>query len=346
MFKFAYSYILFGLAFIIPLAIIVFWMFKRYKRKTKQQFGNQIMVNKLIPDTSKLRENWKFYLFFIAVILIIIGIAGPQIGSKLITIKRKGIEIVLALDVSNSMLAEDLKPNRLANAKRAIEKLVDKLQNDKLGLVIFAGEAYTQLPITTDYVSAKMFLNTITPNSVPTQGTDLTKALEHAANSFTPDSSVTKAIILITDGENHEETAKDAATEIANKGIKIYTIGMGSPQGVPIPIRDKFGRQDFKTDKSGNIVISKLNEKLLQEISAIGKGSYFRANNATTGLNNIFDQLDKLDKKELESQAYSDYENHFQIFVIIGLFLLLIEFIIPNRKSKIANKIHLFKLKI
>jgi len=346
MFKFAYSYILFGLALVIPLAIIIFWSFKRYKKRTKKQFGTPEMVSKLIPNESKSRENWKFYLFFIAVLFIIIGIAGPQIGSKLVTIKRKGIELILALDVSNSMLAEDLKPNRLENAKRAIEKLVDRLQNDKIGLVIFAGDAYTQLPITTDYVSAKMFLNTITPNSVPVQGTNLTKALEHAANSFTPDSTVTKAIVLITDGENHEESAKDAATEIANKGIKIYTIGMGSPEGVPIPIHDRFGRQDFKTDKDGNIVVSKLNETLLQEIAAIGKGSYFRANNATTGLNNIFDQLNKLDKKELESQVYSDYENQFQIFILLGVLLLLIEFFIPNRKSKIADKIHLFKLKI
>lgn len=346
MFKFAYSYILYGLAIVVPLAIIIFWSYKKYKNRTKKLFGTPEMVEKLMPNESKSRENWKFYLFFIAVLFIIIGIAGPQIGSKLVTIKRKGIEIVLALDVSNSMLAEDLKPNRLENAKRAIEKLVDRLQNDKIGLVIFAGDAYTQLPITTDYVSAKMFLNTITPNSVPVQGTNLTKALEHAANSFTPDSTANKAIVLITDGENHEESAKDAATEIANKGIKIYTIGMGSPEGVPIPIRDRFGRQDFKTDKDGNIVVSKLNEKLLQEIAAIGKGSYFRANNATTGLNNIFDQLDKLDKKELESQIYSDYENHFQVFVILGVLLLLIEFFIPNRKSKIANKIQLFKLKI
>ncbi len=346
MFKFAYSYILYGLAIVIPLAIILFWSFKSYKRKTKQQFGTPAMIGKLIPNESKSRENWKFYLFLIAILLIIVGIAGPQIGSKLVTIKRKGIEIIIALDVSNSMLAEDLKPNRLENAKRAIEKLVDRLQNDKIGLVIFAGDAYTQLPITTDYVSAKMFLNTITPNSVPVQGTNLTKALEHAANSFTPDSSVTKAIILITDGEDHEESALDAATEIANKGIKIYTIGMGSPEGVPIPMHDKFGRQNFKTDKNGNIVVSKLNEKLLQQIAAIGKGSYFRANNATTGLNNIFSQLDKLDKKELESQIYADYENQFQIFVILGLFLLLIEFLIPNRKSKLADKIQIFKLKI
>ena len=346
MFKFAYTYILYGLAVVVPLAIIIFWAFKRYKRKTKEQFGNSAMVNKLIPNESKSHENWKFYLFFIAVLLIIVGIAGPQVGSKLVTIKRKGIELILALDVSNSMLAEDLKPNRLENAKRAIEKLVDRLQNDKIGLVIFAGDAYTQLPITTDYVSAKMFLNTITPSSVPVQGTDLTKALEHAANSFTPDSSVTKAIVLITDGENHEESAVDAATEIANEGIKIYTIGMGSPDGVPIPIRNHFGRQDFKTDKDGNIVVSKLNEELLQKIAAIGKGSYFRANNATTGLNNIFDQLDKLDKKELESQIYADYENHFQALIVLGLILLLIEFFIPNRKSKLADKVQIFKLKI
>ncbi len=346
MFKFAYSYILYVLALIVPLAIIIFWSFKRYKNKTKKLFGTPEMVSKLMPNESTFRENWKFYLFFIAILFIMIGIAGPQIGSKLITIKRKGIELILALDVSNSMLAEDLKPNRLENAKRSIEKLVDRLQNDKIGLIIFAGDAYTQLPITTDYVSAKMFLNTITPNSVPVQGTDLTKAIEHAAISFTPDSTANKAIILITDGENHEETAKDAATEVANKGIKIYTIGMGSPQGVPIPIRNNFGRQDFKTDKDGNIVVSKLNEPLLQEIAAIGKGSYFRANNATTGLNNIFDQLDKLDKKELESQIYSDYENHFQVFIIFGVLLLMIEFLIPNRKSKIANKIQLFKLKI
>ena len=346
MFKFAYQYVLYGLAVVIPLAIIIFLSFKRYKHRTKQKWGESKLIKKLIPNESPYRENWKFYLFFIAVLLIIIGIAGPQIGSKLITIKRKGIELIIALDVSRSMLAEDLKPNRLENSKRAIEKLVDKLQNDKIGLVIFAGDAYTQLPITTDYVSAKMFLNTITPNSVPVQGTNLSKALKHSENSFTPDSSVTKAIILITDGENHEDEVINIASDIAQKDIKIYTIGIGTPEGVPIPIRDKFGRQSFKTDKDGNIIVSKLNEQLLQKIAAIGKGSYYRANTATIGLNNIFDQLDKLDKKELESQIYSDYENHFQILIFLGILLLLIEILIPNRKSKLTDKIQIFKLKI
>lgn len=346
MFKFAYIYVLYSLTVVIPVAAIIFLAFKRYRRNTLRKIGNPELVEQLIPQHSKLRENWKFYLFFIAVVFIVIGIAGPQIGSKLVTVKRKGIELIIALDVSKSMLSEDIKPNRLERAKRAIEKLVDKLQSDKIGLVIFAGDAFTQLPITTDYVSAKMFLNTITPGSVPVPGTNITKAIEHSINSFTPDSTVTKSIILITDGEDHEESAVDAANEAAEKSIRIYTIGMGSQEGVPIPITNHFGQKNFKTDKDGNIIISKLNEKLLQEIAATAKGSYFRTNSATTGLSNIITELDKLDKKEIESQVYADYQNHFQLFVVLGLILLVIDCFIHGRKSKYSDKIQLFKLKI
>jgi Ca-activated chloride channel family protein len=345
MFKFEYIYILYvAIALIVP-GFIVWIIYRRRKIHLLEKMGDIDIVNRLSPHISKSREVWKFILFFLAFLFIAVGIAGPKLGSKLVTVKRKGIELVIALDVSNSMLAEDIKPNRLTFAKRAIEQLVDRLQNDKLGLIVFAGDAYTQLPITTDYVSAKMFLQTISPKSVPVQGTNLTKALEHAMNSFTPDNDISKAIILITDGETHEEQALETAKAIAQKGIRIYTIGIGSPQGVPIPIYHG-KRRDFRHDQNGNIILSKLNESILMQIAAASNGTYVRATQSNMGLRMIYEKLNSLQKKELKSHIYADYENYFQPFVAIGLFLLLIELLLSYRKSKWSDVFQLKKMKL
>ena len=277
----------------------------------------------------------------LALASIIIGIARPQFGSKLKTEKRKGIELIIALDVSNSMMAEDIQPNRLERAKRAISQLVDKLSNDKIGLIVFAGDAYIQLPITADYVSAKLFLNSISPSMVPTQGTAIGAAIELGVKSFNPQFAGSKAMIIITDGENHEDDAVGAAKAAAEKGVFVYTIGMGLPQGGPIPDFSN-GMRNYRKDKNGNTIVTKLDEPMLQKIAEAGKGAYVRANNAQVGLNNLFNEVDKMQKSELESQIYADYDDQFQYFIGLGLLLILLDFLILERKNKYLKNYRLF----
>jgi len=248
----------------------------------------------------------------------------------------------LLLDVSNSMLAQDIQPNRLSASKQAISKLIDKLKGDRLGIVVFAGHAYTQLPITTDYAAAKMFLNTISPDMLPTQGTAINEAVILGAQSF-GESKHNKAIVIITDGENHEGDALKAVEEAVEKGITVYTIGMGLPEGGPIPVYENGALTDYKKDREGNIITTKLNEPMLQQIAAAGKGTYVRANNSQAGLNKIFEEIDQLEESEFETKTFSDYEDRFQYFLGFTIILLLIEFIIVERKSKWSDRIKLFE---
>jgi Ca-activated chloride channel family protein len=272
-------------------------------------------------------------------------LAGAEFGSKLQKSKRKGVEIIIALDVSNSMMAQDIQPCRLEKAKQAISKLVDKLGNDKIGLIVFAGEAYTQLPITTDYVSAKMFLSTISTKIVPVQGTAIGSAINLAVKSFTPDSKADKAIVVITDGENHEDDAVAAAKVAWENHIHVHTIGVGLPQGAPIPIDEDGSQHNFIKDENGSVVISKLNEELLQEIASTGNGAYIRSTNADLGLNAIFKEINKMSKIEFETKIYSEYENQFQWLIGTAFLLLLLELIILERKTLWSAKLNLFQVK-
>ena len=306
------------------------------------RFGEMKLVNRLMPDKSKSRAVIKFLILMLAYTFIIFGLANPQIGSKLEKIERKGIDLVIAIDVSNSMLAQDIKPSRLLRARQSISKLIDKLKNDRIGIVVFAGNAYTQLPITTDYSAAKLFLSTINTDIVPTQGTAIAEAIGLASDSF-DENNHEKAIIIITDGEDHEGDAVQAATSSAEKGIKIFTIGMGLPEGGPIPVFNKSGKQTgFKKDLKNNTVITKLNETMLQQIASAGNGKYVRANNAQTGLSKIFDEIDRLEKTEFESKVFSDYEDRFQYLLAPALFLLLIEFLIFDRRGRRFRNVNLF----
>jgi Ca-activated chloride channel homolog len=250
---------------------------------------------------------------------------------------------MIALDVSNSMMAEDIQPNRLERSKRAIARLTDRLNNDKIGLIVFAGDAYTQIPITTDYASAKMFLNAINTSTVPKQGTAIGAAINLATNSFTPESEVGKAIIVITDGENHEDDAIGMAKAATEKGIVVYTIGMGLPQGGPIPVLNAYGQKDFRKDKEGNTIVTKLDETMLEQIAEAGKGAYVRASNSDVGINQIFDEIDKMEKKELETRVYSEYNDQFIPFLLVAFILLLIDFLTLERKNKYLKKIKLFQ---
>ncbi|HNW49822.1 MAG TPA: VWA domain-containing protein [Prolixibacteraceae bacterium] len=331
--------------FIIPVLIFLFFFFRIKRKKALSEFGNPEILAPLMPSASKSRPIIKFAILMLALAFLITGIARPQFGAKLQKIKRKGIELIIALDVSNSMLAEDIQPNRLEKAKRAIARLTERLSNDKIGIIVFAGKAYTQVPITTDYASAKMFLSSINTEMVPTQGTAIGAAIELATSSFTPNSECSKAIVIITDGENHEDDAVEMAKKAKEKDIIVHTIGMGLPQGGPIPASNGYGQQDFKRDKSGQVIVTKLDENMLQQIAAAGGGEYVRANNTEAGINNIFDEINKMEKTELESRVYTDYNEQFFYFIAIAFALLLIEVLIMERKSKLLRNVRLFKSK-
>ncbi len=343
MFRFGNSEYLWGLL-IIPLLTIFFVWSRNARRRALKKFGNRELLAQLMPFTSGNRPVFKFIVLMLALAFIVTGTARPQFGSKLKTVKREGVELIIALDVSNSMMAEDIQPNRLERAKRAISRLLDRLQDDKIGLIVFAGDAYTQLPITSDYNSAKLFLNSVNTQIVPKQGTAIGAAIDLARRSFTPSEEANKAIIIITDGENHEDDAISSAKAAVEEGIVVHTIGMGLPSGSPIPVL-KNGQTDYMKDRDGNVVITKLNEQMLEQIAGAGTGIYVRANNAQTGLNALFDEINKMEKQEMESRTYSEYDDQFQYFFAVGLLLLLLEFVILERKNRYLRNIHLFKTK-
>lgn len=327
---------------LIPLFIILFvWMMYR-KKSALKRFGEYQFIKRLIPDISTNRLVFKFILLMFAYVLIIIGMANPQIGSKLEKIERKGIDLVIAIDVSESMLAQDIKPNRLQRARQAISRMVDELGNDRIGIVVFAGKAYTQLPITTDYSAVRMFVSNISTEIVPVQGTAIAEAINLAIDLF-DESETEKAIIVISDGEDHEGDVMQAAKNAVEKNIRIYTIGMGLPDGAPIPVIDRSGiQQGFKRDRNNNTVISKLDENMLKSIAEAGNGNYVRANNTQVGLRIIFDEISQLEKTEFESRMFTDYEDRFQYFLAPALLLLLIEFLIFERRSRRFRKVNIF----
>ena len=340
-FRFAhpeYFYIL----LVIPVLIILFIVSRINRRRSLRLFGDHVLIEQLMPSVSVSRPVIKFLIWMVALGFIITALAQPQFGSKLSTSKRKGVELIIALDVSNSMMAEDIKPNRLERAKRAIAKLTERLKDDKLGLIVFAGQAFVQLPITTDYVSAKLFLDAINTSIVPVQATAIGAAIQMATKSFTPTFAGSKAIIVITDGENHEDDAVGAAKEAFEKKIAVHTIGMGLPQGAPIPMGGPEGSRDFLKDKSNNIVVTKLDEPMLTQIATAGGGSYIRANNAEVGLNNLFNEIEKMEKSEMDLREYSEYNDQFPLFISLAFALILLDFLILDRKNKWLRNFRLF----
>lgn len=326
---------------LIPALIVVFWYSRIQRRRALDKFGQREILSVLMPNVSTARPIIKFIVLLLAISSIILALARPQFGSKLKTVKREGIELIIALDVSNSMMAEDIQPNRLERAKRAISQLVDKLGDDKIGLIVFAGEAFTQLPITADFVSAKLFLNSISTEIVPTQGTAIGAAIDLAVKSFSPQFPGSKVIIVITDGENHEDDAASAAANAAKEGIVVHTIGMGLPQGAVIPYFVN-GQKNYRKDNQGNTVVTKLDETTLQKIAQEGKGLYIRANNTQVGLNTLLSEVEKMEQTEMESQIYADYDDKFQYFIGLALFFILLNFLILERKNKYLKNFKLF----
>lgn len=344
MFRFSHPEYLYIL-FLIPIIIGLFWFATILQKRAINRFGNIETLKQLMPGASFKRGWLKIIILSTAIFLIILGLAGPQFGSKLTEVKRKGIEMIIALDVSNSMMAEDIQPNRLERAKQAISRLVDKLSDDRLGLIVFAGDAYVQLPITNDYISAKMFLSSINPGIVPKQGTAIGSAINLAASSFSPQSETSKVIVVISDGENHEDDPVEAAKKANEQGIYVYAIGIGSPQGSPIPAPSQDGQASFLKDKDGNVVVSKLDEETLSKVAVAGNGKYIRATNTQLGLLPLFDEINKMQKTEMKEKIYSEYDDQFQYLFATALILLLLEFIILERKNKWLTKLNLFGVK-
>lgn len=340
MFRFAHVELLY-LLIVIPLMVVFYVVAVGRKKKAIAEFGNPELLKPLMPLLSFKRGAWKFVMLLVALVFVILGVAGPQFGSKLQQVQKQGVELMVVLDVSNSMMAQDIKPSRLDKAKMAIARMVEKLSNDKVGMIVFAGDAYVQLPITTDYSSAKLFLSNITTDIVPVQGTAIGAAIDLAVKSFTPETETSKAIIIITDGENHQDDAVEAARRAREQGITIHTIGMGLEQGAPIPEKGKPGQ--FMKDGSGNIVVSKLDAETLGEIARAGNGLYIRASNTEVGLSTLLDEINSMQKSLLEEKVYSDYDEKYQYFLLAGLFFIFLEFMILGRKNKRLMKIHIFR---
>jgi len=342
MFRFENPQYLYLLLLLFVLAGIFYYSLHR-KKKNIEAYGDPDLIKELLIDVSHFRPQIKFWLCQAALACFIIALARPQYGTKVDTNERSGIEAIIALDVSNSMMAEDVKPNRLEKAKMLISNLVDGMKDDKVGLIVYAGQAFTQLPITSDYVSAKMFLETISPSMISVQGTDFAEAIHLGMKSFTNQEDVSRAIFLITDGEDNEGGAIDAAKEALKAGIRVYVLGIGQPTGAPIPIP---GSNQYIIDDEGNTVVSKLNEEMCREIAKAGDGAYIYVDNSSSAQDKLEAQVDKLSKAKLESQVYSSYDEQFQGFLILGLLFLLLDVLILERENHVFKLSNLFHKKV
>ena len=328
------------LLLIVPF-LIVFYLYTNYRRRKKlRQYGDPVLMAHLMPNVSKYRPDVKFWLVTAALVMVIFMLARPQFGSKMETVKRQGVETVVALDISNSMMAQDVTPSRLEKSKKLVSRLVETFNNDKVAMIVFAGEAFTQLPITSDYISAKMFLETISPSLITTQGTDIRGAIDLAMKSFTPNEGVGRAIVLITDGENHEGGAVEAAQQAAAKGVRVFVLGVGSPDGSPIPVE---GTNDFRRDKDGNVVVTRLNEQMCQEIAKAGNGMYVRVDNTNNAERALNAEINKLAKADVETQVYTEFDEQFDVLAWLALVLLAFDVMLLNRKNPLFKNVKLFK---
>jgi Ca-activated chloride channel family protein len=332
MIKFAHPDFLYLLG-VLPVLAVLFWMVSRHRRHALSLFASDTLLDRLAESASKPKRRVKFLLLMVALMLLVLGLANPQVGTRVQEVKQEGVDLFIALDVSLSMKAEDIKPNRLEKAKFEIKNLIDRLGGDRIGLIVFAGEAYTQFPLTTDYSAASLFLDVVDVDVVPVPGTAIGSAIQRAMESFNFEEPTSKVLVIITDGENTEGDAFEDATEAAEKGVLIYAIGMGSPTGSPIPIHNAAGQQvDFKRDRSGNVVVTKLDETSLEKIALTGGGKYFRGTTAQDELNEIYKSISALQKQEYGTKQFTDYEDRFQFFVGAGILFLLIELLLSEKK--------------
>ena len=330
------------LLLLLPVFAVAHYMWAYRKRRNLRRYGDPLLLKLLMKDVSSLRTEVKFWLLQLSLFFLVIALARPQYGTRVDTRKRSGIEAIIAMDVSNSMLAEDVRPNRLEKAKMMVSNLVDNMTDDKIGLVVYAGQAYVQLPITSDYVSAKMFLETISPSMIEMQGTDIAAAISLASNSFTSQEGVSRAIFVITDGEDNEGGAVEAAKAAAQKGIHVYMLGVGSPAGAPIPIP---GTGQYIIDNEGNTVVSRLNEDMCREIASAGNGNYIYVDNSSSAQKKLDKYVENLGRVEMESSIFSEYDEQFQSFLLLSLLFLLLDVLVLERKNHILQRFSFFTKK-
>ena len=323
---------------IIPVLVAVRFFFDRRRLKRVKRFGDPELVGQMMEDVSKYRPKVKFWLLTAALTLIIIMLARPQMGTRISRDKRQGIEAIICMDISNSMLATDVVPSRLAKSKLLVENMVDKFVNDKVGLIVYAGDAFVQLPITSDYVSAKMFMHSINPSLIASQGTDIAAAINLAMLSFTPDEKAGKAIIVITDGEDHEGYALEAAKAAKDKGVKVFMLGVGSANGAPIKMRDG----SYLKDNTGETVITRLNEEMCKQIAEAGSGTYIHVDNTSEAQERLDIEIGKMQKGDISTVVYSEYDEQFQALALIALLLLIIEVCVLERKNPLLKNVKLF----
>lgn len=329
------------LLLVIPLMAMIRFVVWRQRKAKLRKFGEPDLLRQLMPDVSKYRPSVKFWIANSALCVLILMLARPQMGTKISHEKRNGIEAIICMDISNSMLAQDVAPSRLDKCKMLVEDMVDHFTNDKIGLVVFAGDAFVQLPITSDYVSAKMFLQNIDPSLIQTQGTNIGEAINVAMRSFTQQDKVGRAIIVITDGEDHEGGALEAAAAAKKKGINVFILGVGNSKGAPIPL----GEGNYMKDASGQTVMSALNEQMCKQIAQAGSGVYIHVDNTSDAQEELNDQLTKLQKGETDSVIYSQYDEQFQAFAILAIILLIIETCILEVKNPRLRSLKLFNKK-
>ena len=324
---------------LIPLLALIRFLSYRNQKKRLRKFGVPSLLKALMPDVSRFRPSVKFWILQGALALLIVMLARPQMGTKINHEKRVGIETIIAMDISNSMRAEDIVPSRLDRSKMMVENLVDHFTNDKIGLIVFAGDAFVQLPITSDYVSAKMFLSSIDPSMIASQGTDIARAIEMASHSFTQEEGIGKAIVVITDGEDHEGGAVEAAEAAKKNGMRVYVLGVGSTQGAPIPVP---GTGNYMQDNTGNTVMSALNEDMCKQVAQAGGGAYIHVENNSAAQEQLDNELDKLAKKETSTAVYSEFDEQFQAFGVLALLLLILEICIFDRRNPLLKHVSLF----
>ncbi len=338
MFRFENPDILYGLL-IVPLLILIFVLLRLQRKKILSKFASKQMLTSLVVDYSPNKPYIKFIFSLLVISSLIVALANPQFGTKVEKVKRAGIEIMFALDISNSMLSNDIQPNRLDRAKSLLTKLIDGLTGDKVGIVIFAGDAFLQMPLTTDYSASKLLLSTISPELIAQQGTAIGAALDMSINSFSKDKDVSKVVLLISDGENHEDDAIDIAQEAKDKNIAVYTIGMGTPNGGPIPI----GSGNFLKDENGEVVITKLSSSLLSEIAELTKGRFIFGDAKFSEIESFISDVAKMNKKEMEDVIYTEYDSKFYYFLWLAFALIIIEIFIFEKKSPLFSKLKLFE---
>lgn len=330
------------LLLLLPALAVAHYLWAFRKRRNLRKYGDPALLKLFMPDVSRLRTELKFCFLQLSLLFLIIALARPQYGTRVDTRKRSGIEAIIAMDVSNSMLAEDVRPNRLEKAKMMVSNLVDNMTDDKIGLIVYAGQAFVQLPITSDYVSAKMFLETISPSMIEMQGTDIATAISLASNSFTSQEGVSRAIFVITDGEDNEGGAVEAAKAAAQKGIHVYMLGVGEPGGAPIPIP---GTGQYIIDNEGNTVISRLNEDMCREIANAGNGNYIYVDNSSSAQKKLDKYVENLGRVEMEDSIFSEYDEQFQSFLLLSVLFLVLDVLLLGRKNHVLQRFTFFTKK-